>query len=86
MVQIKTSKGKAHEAKWVSSIMLPDELMIQLSPDERIGDVAPDFDGVETLTITDESGAELTYKGFSELVNATLDESGLTLMVKKRRF
>lgn len=82
MVQIETSKNKIYSAKWVSSIMSPDELMIQLPAENRIGDVAADFDGIESFTITND-GVKSVYTGFSRLINATLDSSGLTLNVKR---
>lgn len=71
-----TSKGKTFDAsRALVSVRDSSRLMFDVVDARKIGEIAPDFEGVETLTQVDEQKVEHAYRGYTELAAISRNKS-----------
>ena len=83
-----TSKGQVFEAsRALVSIRDSNRLMMDVMDMRKIGEIAPDFEGVDTLTQEDAQHVEHSYRGYTELVAISRNESdgSVRITLKKGR-
>lgn len=71
-----TSTGKTFEAsRAIVSVRDSSRLMFDVMDARKIGVIAPDFEGVETLTQVDEQKIEHVHRGYTELAAISRNKS-----------
>lgn len=69
-MQIVTSKGKTFDVNYIGTLIRNgNRVMIDIDDDRHFAEIAADFDGLETVTKTDENrpGVKEIYEGFTRL-------------------
>lgn len=87
-MKITTSKGKTFDILFISSgASFRGKALIELEDDRTLSEVAEDFEGVDTITKTDElrPGVSEVYSGYTRLISVQRNtETGtVRLMLEK---
>lgn len=83
-MQIKTNRGKTFDALFAGAILRNgNRMMIELKDDRAFSEIAADFDGLDTITRTEEArpGVSEVYEGFSRLIGIALNEQTGTVRI-----
>ena len=87
-MQITTSTNKTFDILFISTLLRAgNRLMIELKDERMLSEIAADFDGVETITKTDDikPNVKEVYDGFSNLVHIQRNrETGTVRMMLER--
>ncbi len=78
---LKTSRDKTYNAAWVST--LGDALLFEIHDLRTVGDVAPEFDGLEWLERESKDQGNERYDGFSVLVSISRTTVGIQCKLRK---
>lgn len=89
-MQITTSKGKTFNINWIwGPLRGKNQTMIELKDDRALSEIAADFDGLETITKTDETrGQDVKeiFTGYTNLVTIIRDTAkGTVRLVLEKR-
>lgn len=87
-MKIKTPAGKEFKIDIIcNALRNPNRVMIVLKDDRPLAEIAADFDGLKTITKTDENkpGVKEVYEGYSSLVGVSRNTADGTvrLMLEK---
>lgn len=87
-MKITTSTGKTFDILFISSgVYMGGRAMIELADERALSEVASDFEGVDTITKTDEllPGVSEVYSGYTRLISVQRNaETGtVRLMLEK---
>lgn len=82
-MQITTSKGKKLDVNWIwGPLRGTNQLMIDMTDDRTIREIAQDFEGVDKITKTDERrGVEEVYSGYTEIVGIIRERATSTVRI-----
>lgn len=76
-MQITTNKGKTHDITF-NGVLIRNgcRVMIEMKDDYPLAEIAADFDGVDTFTVTHENrpGVKEVYEGFTRLADIRHDK------------
>lgn len=80
---LKTSKGYTYDIDWIDAVHT-GELFMQLKNEQRLPEIAAEFDGLEWLKREDENQGDKLFEGYSALTMIKRTEPGLVLMSFER--
>lgn len=81
-MKLKTSGGKVFDIRVICpDLRSKNKVLIELEDDRPLGDIARDFDGLESMLKYDEdiAGVHEVYEGFTRLVGIRRNESAGTV-------
>lgn len=81
---ITTSKGKTLDVNWIwGPLRGTNQVMIDFADARKIGEIAQDFEGCETIEKTDakREGVKEVYAGYTELVSVIRERASGTVRV-----
>lgn len=81
-MEITTNRGKAFDAIYIGTLIRNGmRLMIEMKSTCPLAQIAIDFDGVETFTVThaDRPGVKQVYEGFTRLTGMQHDKQAGTI-------
>lgn len=88
MKTITTSRNKTYPITWAQVINRkngPVQLMIELEESKKAANYVTDFDGLESLKLTDEEqpGTYVMYEGFSRLASMIRKNGAVRITLEK---
>lgn len=83
---ITTSRGKTFEASWAETVRTTGELLIDISDDGRLlSSLALDFEGIDSVTRTEDGQTPVQYEGYSILAGMTRDAVSHSVLITLRK-
>ncbi len=83
-MKITTSKGKTFDIRFIGATLRGgNRMMIELKDARPICEIAADFDGLNTITKTDDisPNEKTVYEGFTQLVGIHLNKENGTVLL-----
>ena len=80
---IELSTGKSFEVNAIALYTHKNQVLIDMNDSRTFGEIATDFDGVETITrvIADDGSAYEKYVGYTKLFSITMIDNGRVRIV-----